>query len=207
MMAGCKNPVAIEDEAVKEIDRQRPAFDEGRRDGLQFDRRRLLIAGSFLTASATVPALAFAATQPPAVETFLDAVSDTLIPGSAVEKPGRFLAGMLPTGLFDLEAQHIALVSNELGRSAGKDFLVASPAGRSAAMQAMDDAVFSGIAPVPLEAAWKTLKRALINTYYTSETGASKDLVYELVPGRWEPDVPLTEQPRAYSTDSLARRF
>lgn len=189
------------------MDRQGPVCDEGRRGGLQFDRRRLLIAGSFLTASGAVPGFAFAATQPPGVEAFLDAVSDTLIPGSAVEKPGRFLTGMLPTGLFDLEAQHIALVSDELGRGAGKDFLVASTASRAAAMQAMDDAIFSGTASAPIDSAWKTLKRALINTYYTSETGASKDLVYELVPGRWEPDVPLTEHPRAYSTDSLARRF
>lgn len=189
------------------MDPQRPACGEPKDEGLLFDRRRLLIAGSLLAASATAPAFAFAATQPPAVETFLDAVSDTLIPGSAVEKPGRFLTDMLPTGLFDLEARHITLVSDELGRSAGKDFLVASAAGRTAAMQAMDDAVFSGTAAAPLDTAWKTLKRALVNTYYTSETGASKDLVYDLVPGHWEPDVPLADQPRAYSTDSLARRF
>lgn len=37
--------------------------------------------------------------------------------------------------------------------------------------------------------------------YYTSETGASKELRYELIPGRFDPDIAVTRQFRALSND------
>ena len=33
--------------------------------------------------------------------------------------------------------------------------------------------------------------------YYTSEAGASKELIYDLVPGRFDPDIPVTAATRA----------
>ena len=48
---------------------------------------------------------------------------------------------------------------------------------------------------------WPVLKALIVMGYYSSEIGASRELVYELVPGTFEPDVPLSTQPRAFSSD------
>jgi hypothetical protein len=37
--------------------------------------------------------------------------------------------------------------------------------------------------------------------YYSSEPGATQELRYELVPGRFDPDVPVTAETRSYSSD------
>ena len=37
--------------------------------------------------------------------------------------------------------------------------------------------------------AWPKLKALIVYGYYTSEGGASQELTYNLVPGRWDGDV------------------
>ena len=50
-------------------------------------------------------------------------------------------------------------------------------------------------------AAWKALKALIVVGYFTSEIGSSEALRYVLVPGRFDPDVPLSDNPKAFSTD------
>ena len=43
--------------------------------------------------------------------------------------------------------------------------------------------------------------------YYTSEAGATQELRYTLVPGRWDPDVPLKPGDRGSSSDWVGQTF
>ena len=54
---------------------------------------------------------------------------------------------------------------------------------------------------------WKVIKGLILTGYYTSEVGGSKELRYELVPGRWDPDLPLKPTDRAFSSDWTAVDF
>jgi hypothetical protein len=47
----------------------------------------------------------------------------------------------------------------------------------------------------------------ILTGYYSSEAGASKELQYNLIPGRWDADIPLKPGDRAYSSDWTAVEF
>ena len=51
---------------------------------------------------------------------------------------------------------------------------------------------------------WIAIKSLIVMGYYTSEIGGEKELDYELVPGRFDPDLPLKPGDRAYSSDWTA---
>lgn len=140
-------------------------------------------------------------------EKFIDALSEALLPGSAAASPGPFLAAMLPRGLFALTLESVRRVSHALNLSAQGDFITIAPARRHAALAALDAEAFAGTAGAEVADAWKKLKTALLSLYYSSEKGAAHDLLYEPVFGHWEPDIPLSSQPVAYSTDMYARRY
>lgn len=59
----------------------------------------------------------------------------------------------------------------------------------------------------PAAAPWRAIKGLILTGYYTSEIGGSKELNYELVPGRFDPKVPVTPETRAYSSDWTAVDF
>lgn len=95
-------------------------------------------------------------------------------------------------------------LEHELDRRAGGDFLRGSAADRVAILSAVDAEAFaegSGDSP------WRTVKALILTGYYTSEEGGSKELNYELVPGRWDSDLPLKPGMKAYSSDWTAVDF
>ena len=105
-------------------------------------------------------------------------------------------------------------------RVPGGAFMKASSAERLKALTALDTETYSRPAPPPIATAvggagasaaqvgttppgtiaapaepnpdrlWRTAKNAVIVGYYMSEAGASRELRYELVPGRFDPDIP-----------------
>ena len=54
---------------------------------------------------------------------------------------------------------------------------------------------------------WPRLKGLILIGYYTSEIGASQELRYILVPGHFDPDVPLEPGDRAWSSDWTGVKF
>lgn len=141
--------------------------------------------------------------------TLIDNLSELVLPGSAVARPGAFIASVLPNRWRGLTADHVRSVSRWLNRHIGGDFLRYPLAARITALAALDDAAF---APIPDPAndtheSWRILKRALLTAWYTSEPGGAGDLAFELVPGRWQPDIPLSEAPKPLSNDWLAIWF
>jgi gluconate 2-dehydrogenase gamma chain len=46
---------------------------------------------------------------------------------------------------------------------------------------------------------YRRFKELVLTLYYLSEIGATQELRYELVPGKWEPSVPVTPDTRAWA--------
>ncbi|MEO6093843.1 MAG: gluconate 2-dehydrogenase subunit 3 family protein [Novosphingobium sp.] len=95
-------------------------------------------------------------------------------------------------------------LENELNQRGGGDFLARTPAERRMLLAAVDAEAFAEGAR---EHPWRTVKALILTGYYTSEVGASQELQYELVPGRWDPDLPLKRGDRAWSSDWTAVEF
>lgn len=141
----------------------------------------------------------------------IDNLSELVLPGSAVAQPGAFIASVLPNRWRGLTADHVRSVSRWLNRHVGGDFVRYPLAIRMAALNALDDIALAA-SPAPASAldaseSWRMLKRALLTAWYTSEPGGAGDLAFELVPGRWQPDIPLSDAPHPLSNDWLAIWF
>lgn len=102
----------------------------------------------------------------------------------------------------DGSLRHARWLEAELDRRAGGDFLrAADPA---AILSAMDAEAF---AEGTREHPWRVVKSLILLGYYTSEVGGAQELRYELVPGRFDPDLPATPATVAYSSDWTAVDF
>jgi len=104
----------------------------------------------------------------------------------------------------DGSLRYLDWLEDELDRRGGGDFPAARPAVQEAALRGLDTDAFADSAGGH---PWRTIKALILTGYYTSEIGGSKELNYELVPGRWDPDVPLKPGAHAYSSDWTAVDF
>jgi hypothetical protein len=145
-------------------------------------------------------------------ERFLAVICDAIIPDS--DTPGAGAAGV-PHFLLRATASHLAKASPTdcltvmaaLSAMAGSPFLQIDPRLQFAAQEQLDDASFAHAGTAEDResyAAWRRLKKLTLMGYYTSMVGASQELRYQLVPGRYDPDVILSEDERAWSSDWLA---
>lgn len=137
----------------------------------------------------------------------IDAISEILLPGSLATAPGHYIASVLPTAWRGLTLDHVQRVSLWLNRHAQGDFLSISIGRRFAALDALDTATFDGALDAGTAEGWAMLKRALLTAFYTSEKGGAGDLAFNLVPGRWDYDIPLAQAPHPLSNDWLAIWF
>ncbi len=104
----------------------------------------------------------------------------------------------------DGSLDHVRWLEAELDARGGGDFLGLGAAERVAALTGLDAEAFAeGVKDHP----WRTIKGLILTGYYTSEVGGSQELNFELVPGRYDPDLPVTAQTRAYSSDWTAVDF
>lgn len=99
---------------------------------------------------------------------------------------------------------YLAWLETTLDRRTGGDFTGATPAARAAAVGAVDADAF---ATRDSGSPWVKIKGLLLTGYYTSEAGGARELRYELVPGRFDPDLPLAPGDRAWSSDWTAVEF
>ncbi|MBL8549006.1 MAG: gluconate 2-dehydrogenase subunit 3 family protein [Hyphomonadaceae bacterium] len=131
-------------------------------------------------------------------------VSDLTIPAS--DTPGametqtpEFVALALAHGVGGHEPALVDRLAGELEQAGGGRFTRLDAAAQASALQKLDEAAFAQNAATG--EAWRAIKSLIATGYYTSEAGASRELQYELVPGRFDPDVPLTADARAFSSD------
>jgi hypothetical protein len=95
-------------------------------------------------------------------------------------------------------------VARDLNRLAQGFFLNLTPDRQHGVLEAYDAAAFAGDRR---DHPWKKIKGLILTGYYTSEAGASRELQYELVPGRWAPNLPLPVNNRSWSSDWTAVDF
>jgi hypothetical protein len=104
----------------------------------------------------------------------------------------------------DGSVRHVDWLEKELDNRAGGDFLAAKPQAQGAVLIALDAQAF---ADRDSESPWKAIKGLILTGYYTSEVGGAQELQYAHVPGRFDPDLPLTPGYRAWSSDWTAVDF
>ncbi|NWK98705.1 twin-arginine translocation pathway signal [Sphingobium lactosutens] len=169
---------------------------EGRDGAGATDSEKLLLARlSDLVVPATGTPGAVAVGVPAFVElALLHGLEDT-----ASEDSGKVKMGGDRGGLPLLEE-----VKKGLNRHADAPFLTLSPERQHIALESYDAEAF---APEQKDHPWKKIKGLILTGYYTSEVGASRELQYELVPGRYDPDLPLPVNNRSWSSDWTAVDF
>lgn len=118
--------------------------------------------------------------------------------------------GSAPTPQFarfrrrDGSLRHVYWLEHELDRRGEGDFLALQAGERSTTLAALDGEAYShGQDAHP----WRTVKALVLTGYYTSEIGGALELRYELVPGRYDPDVLVGPDSRAFSSDWTAVDF
>ena len=114
-------------------------------------------------------------------------------------------ADFAPFRRSDGSVRHLAWLEATLDRQAGGDFAKAPQ--RAQVLATLDAAAFPPGPPPVAHSPWVAIKGLILTGYYTSEVGGEKELVYASVPGRWDPDLPLTPQTRAISNDWTAVDF
>lgn len=103
-----------------------------------------------------------------------------------------------PDGSF----RHADWLAHELNWRAGGQFVRAPD--RAAILARLDVEAFADGADAH---PWRRIKGLILTGYYTSEIGGSRELRYDLVPGRWDSDIPATAQTVAFSSDWTAVEF
>lgn len=176
-------------------------------------QRRQLLVGSLLTATGLSVApsslWARAIEGGPAPSLFLDRLCDLVIPDT--QTPGARKCGVPAFVLVaqehklkNAQANSLQMFENALNEHVGKPFLTLDSDQQTAVLADIDEQVFSRTPSMKLTPGlqqWQAIKALIVLGYYTSETGSSKELRYNLVPGRFNPDVPADENTRAWSSD------
>lgn len=180
----------------------------------EISRREMLAAsGASLVAlmlrTAPVDAAANTRASADPRHAFADRLADLVIPDSSTPGASKaqvafFVLLALDHGMVGMSALLLERVRNALNEAAGEDFMRLRGARAATLVGALDQSAFAAASPAPdsVEAAWRHIKSAIVAGYYTSEIGASKELIYEPVPGKFE-NITLTADFRSRSNDGF----
>ncbi len=184
-------------------------------DTERLSRREVLLSGAAAALGmAIAPAEIWAATRAATAKTsasrpLLDDLCDAVIPNT--KTPGARAAGV--SAFVEVAAAHGMNGASEalLGQFAaaldeltGGVYLQQPEQRRLVLLTDIDARSFRNPVDDSLPDAlrqWPKLKGLIVIGYYTSEIGASQELRYLLVPGRFDPDVPLPPGGQAWSSD------
>jgi len=140
---------------------------------------------------------------------FADRLSDLTIPatdtpGASEARVALFVLMALDQRMGSLEPVQLERVHLALDAAAGGTFMAASREQQGALLALFDQAAFGAAtaAAESPETAWKHVKAAIVAGYYTSEIGATKELVYDPVPGSFQ-NIHLTPEFRSRSNDGF----
>jgi hypothetical protein len=177
-------------------------------------RRELLIKAGWMAAAgalwATVrqgAAADSAATAAIAGDALLEIVCDLVIPDT--DTPGAKAAGV--PAFMELALQHglAGCTSNDrqqleglLNAAAGGAFVAQDHARQVQILTDVDARAYAANGSV-----WPRIKTLVLMGYYTSEVGASQELQYQLVPGRYDADLPVKAGDRGWSSDWTGQGF
>ncbi len=192
------------------------------------DRRMLVQGIAALLGVAALPGEALAVPKkgrahflPPARYALMSAVADTIVPKT--DSVGA-LDAAVPARLDALLSKWASVETRTLIEGAlpridaaamvakGKGFVALSPADRAAVLTPHDAAALKSVPPPPnaptptffvrpvyvADRGYYKLKDLILLLYYFSEQAASSELIYEHVPGKWEPSIKLNSASRPY---------
>lgn len=175
-------------------------------------RRRLMGAALAWGALLNLPAAQAAELMTPSQSRLLVDVVNAVIPRT--DTPGasdvgvhRFLVMALEHGLEGSRdpslpgpkgRDHLDWLAAQLRQTGEKDI--------ARAVAIIDQAAFAA-GPASPPTPWSRIKALILLGYYMSEAGATQELRYELVPGHWDPDVTVSGDNRAWSSDWTALTF
>ncbi|MEX2400519.1 MAG: gluconate 2-dehydrogenase subunit 3 family protein [Rhodothermales bacterium] len=126
-------------------------------------------------------------------------------PGAEAAHVNRFIDAMLTESWFqeqvDAFTTGIDCVDDRAERDFGSDYLNLSDENQIALLTALDDEAFGPDAAFDSDAPpfFRIMKELTVVGYYTSEIGASQELQINMVPGRWDGCVPLSDVGRAWA--------
>lgn len=197
-------------------------------------RRRFLAAGALAVPAALTPELLWAAVRSstparrPAGDTLplLSVVADLVIPptdtpGASAVRVHEFVSVAIQHRLLGAEPGAAARLANELERRAGRAFLALDHHQQAAVLEELDAEAYSplgraaalhapakpGLAAGRDLADWRAIKGLVLLGYYTSEAGATHELRYVFVPGRYDADIALGPDRRALMNDWWGNTF
>ncbi len=99
---------------------------------------------------------------------------------------------------------HLDALAADLDARAAGNFLELPRAKALDCLAALDSTTFA--AAKPIENPWFGIKAMILIAYFTSSPGMEDTLVYDLVPGRYDPDVHVDETFKPLSNDWSAVR-
>ena len=125
--------------------------------------------------------------------------------GTRAPLAGEAITGELrPFVRRDGTLRYLEWLESTLDGAAKGNFMGQDQSSRSKILAALDkDAMAHGARWSP----WVAIKGLILTGYYTTQTGGSHELRYELVPGRFDPDLPIEAGHRAWSSDWTAVEF
>jgi hypothetical protein len=156
----------------------------------------------------------------------LDAVCELVIP--ATDTPGakdvrvpEFVLLAVQHRLAGAEPGAVERLGVELDRRAGRAFLGLRASRRPVVLEDLDTEAYTprglehaldaparpGLAAGRDLADWRAVKSLVLLGYYTSEPGATRELRYEFVPGRFDADIPFPPDGRGLMNDWWGNTF
>lgn len=204
-------------------------FDPTDMDRRALMARVLMLVGASVVpanieALAAAPARASKRFLTPARFALMSAVADTIIP--ATDTPGAVGAGV-PAKLDAMLANWASAdtrkqIADALGRidaaaraSQKKGFVALTKVQRETMLKPHDVAALKNVPPPPgapkasnpfvpkvyvADNGYFKLKELVIALYYNSEIAMTKELIYEHVPGMWQPSIKVTETTRPWAS-------
>lgn len=118
--------------------------------------------------------------------------------------PDTVTSALEPFRRLDGSLRHLPWLESTLDHAAGGDFMRQDRTEQARLLSALDAQAMARGAPW---SPWVAIKGLILTGYYTTEAGGSKELRYNLVPGRFDPDLPLKPDDRAFSSDWTALDF
>ncbi len=108
----------------------------------------------------------------------------TSTPGAGASQTVDFVLLALDQRMSDLHPEMLKTVQQALDRAARGRFMMLPRARQASVLEAFDhDCYREAAAPSEASHAWQRLKTVIATGYYTSEVGASEELVFDPVPG------------------------
>ncbi len=147
-----------------------------------------------------------------ACRAFVDAFCDSFIPdtdtlGAKSAGVPRFIELLVTStphasAIAEFEA-NIALISHDLEQRSHAPFTQLPAQQREAVLAPFDQAAITATSEKSYYGTYVLLRVLTVLGYYTSREGASRELRYDLVPGRYDADLPMGPADRAFSNGNV----